>query len=142
MGFNTRECAWHQTTVKMLGKTFVGLRGFEFEKNIDKEYLRASGNEPIDIQTGDKSYPGTLKLLKYEVDQLNDAAVAAGYEDILEVPHELIVITCVHKKNKTDKARTITAAGVAFTSLKYALDSGGKSTEVPLPFLSMKTSLR
>lgn len=139
MGFSTRECAYHQTSIKILTRTIVGLRGFEFGKTIEKEYLRGAGNEPIDIQTGDKSYPGNLKLLKYEVDMLNDAARTAGYEDILEVPHEAVVITCVYKKNATDKARTITATGVAFTDMKSAMDQGAKMTEVTLPFLAMKT---
>lgn len=142
MSFSTKECAWSHTSLKILGATIVGLRGFDFEKNFEKEYLYAAGNEPIDIQPGNKSYPGHLKLLKYEVDKMNDAALLAGYEDITEVPHEAIVITCSYKKVATDAARTITAMGVAFTNLKEALEQNGKMTEITLPFLSMKTILR
>jgi hypothetical protein len=142
MGFSTKECAWKHVTVKILGRTLVGIRGYSFEKNIDKEYLRASGDEPIDIQTGDKSYPMSITLLKYEVDMLNDAALAAGYEDILEVPHEAVTLTCQFKKRITDTARTITASGIAFTSLKAAMETNGKFTPVDLPALSMKTTIR
>jgi hypothetical protein len=140
--FSTKECAWHQTSLKILGRTIVGIRGFEFEKNIEKEYLYAGGNEPIDIQVGNKSYPLNFKFLKYEVDMMNDAALEAGYEDITEVPHELIVATCVFKKRATDVARTITASGVAFTNIKNGMDQGGKMTEVSLPALAMKTVMR
>ena len=139
MGFNTRECAWHQTSVTILGRTLVGIRGFDFEKDVEKEYLYGAGSDPIDIQSGNKSYPCSLRLLKYEVDLLNDAALAAGFEDIVEVPHEAIVITCVFKKTLTSPIRTITAAAVAFKNIKASLEQNGKMTEVTLPGLSMKT---
>lgn len=138
MGFNTKECAWAQTSIKLLGRTIIGIRGFEFKKTVEKEHLYGAGDEPIDIQSGNKAYTGSLKLLKYEVDLLNDAAIAAGYTDITEVPHTLIFITCVYKKNAADKSRTINAAGVAFTETGAAMDQNAKMTEVTLPFLAMK----
>lgn len=141
MGFSTKECEWSKTTIKVLGRTLVGIRGFEFEKNIETEYLYGAGDDPIDIQRGNKGYPGSLNMLKYEVDMMNDAARAAGYEDITEVPHDAVVITCQYKKKLADPARTITSAGVAFTSLKYALQQNAKMSEVPMPFLSMKTTV-
>lgn len=142
MGFSTKECAWSQTSLKVLGRTVVGIRGFEFNKSIEKEYLYGAGDEPLDIQSGNKGYPGNLKLLKYEVDAFNDAAVAAGYADITEVPHEAVVITCQYKKSLTDVARTITATGIAFTEIKNSMEQNGKMSEITLPFLSMKTVIK
>lgn len=139
---NTKECAWHQTSMKVLGATIVGIRGFEISKLVEKEYLHAAGNEPIDIQTGNKTYPGSLTLLKYEVDKMNDAALAAGYADITEVPHEAIVITCVYRKAITDTPRTLTATGIAFTGLAFAMQQNAKMTDVPLPFIAMRTVVR
>lgn len=135
----TKECAWHQTTLKILGATITGIRGFEFVKNVEKEFLHAAGNEPIDIQTGNKTYTGSLTLLKYEVDKMNEAAKLAGYEDITEVPHEAITATCVYRKRATDKPSTVTCAGVAFSSLTNAMQQNAKMTEVNLPFICMKT---
>lgn len=142
MGFSTKECAWHQTSMKVMGRTIIGIRGFELNKNVEKEYLYGAGDEPIDIQSGNKSYPGNLKLLKYEVDAMNDAAVTAGYEDITQVPHEAVVITCIYKKNPTDTARSITASGVSFTEIRNAMEQNGKMTEITIPFLSMKTVIK
>ncbi len=139
MGFSTRECAWSHTTIKTLGKTIIGIRGFEFGIDVEDEYLYGAGNEPIDIQPGNNGYPGNLKLLKYELDQMNDAAIAGGFENVSKVPHDVNVITCVFKKNLSDPARTIVAAGVKFGSQKFAMEQNGKMTEVTLPFLSMKT---
>lgn len=138
MSFSTRECAWKHTTVKILTRTLVGIQAFEFEKDIDKDYLRGAGAKPIDIQSGNESYKGSLTLLKYELDMLNDAAVQAGYGDIGDVPHEAVVITCTFKKNQTDPFRTITAVGVAFTNLKQAMSQGDKQMPVQLPFLCME----
>ncbi|HML58658.1 MAG TPA: hypothetical protein PKA85_09845, partial [Ferruginibacter sp.] len=77
MAFSTKECAWAQTSIKLLGRTIIGIRGFEFQKDFEKEYVYGAGADPIDINNGNKGYPGSLTLLKFEVDQLNDAAVAA-----------------------------------------------------------------
>jgi hypothetical protein len=79
-----------------------------------------------------------LKLLKAEVDMMNDAAVKAGYADILEVPHTLISITVEFKKTMSSQARYITVPGVAFTELAIAMEQNAKMTEVTLPFLAMR----
>src|SRR5579871_702141 len=96
--FSTNECAWQNFTLTLLGRKITGLRGFEFKKSVEKEHLYAAGSEPIDIQDGNKKYEGNIKLLKYEVDLLNDAAVSAGFTDITEVPHEVILASGEYKK--------------------------------------------
>jgi hypothetical protein len=135
--FSTNECAWAHVSITVLNRTIVGLRGFEFKKTVEKEHLYAAGNMPIDIQTGNKKFEGNLKLLKFEVDMLNDAAAAAGYDDILEVPHDLIVITCDYLKKSTDTKRTVTVTGVAFTELSRAMEQNAKMSEVTLPLLAI-----
>jgi len=135
--FSTKECAWAHVSVTMLGRTIVGLRGFEFKKTVEKEHLYAAGDKPIDIQSGQQKPEGNLKLLKFEVDMLNDAAANAHYNDILEVPHDLIVITCDFKKRANDPTRTITVSGVAFNELTLTMEQNAKMTEVTLPFIAM-----
>lgn len=139
MSFTTDECAWKQTSIKILGHTLVGIQGFELGMDIEKEYLYGAGGAPIDIQEGNESAPGSIKCLKYEVDKMNDAALAKGYLNILYVPHTLIVMTCQFKKLITSPTRTIVVTGIAFTSLKYAMEQNAKMIAVPLPFLSMST---
>lgn len=138
MEFNTKDCAWSQITLTLLGRKITGLRGFEVKKSIEKEHVYASGNEPVDIQEGNKKYEGNLKILKYEVDLLNDAALVAGFADVTEVPHTLISCTVEFKKNLVDKIRIISVPGVAFTELSIAMEQNAKMTEVTLPFLAMR----
>jgi hypothetical protein len=138
MSFSTKECAWAQTTLKILGRTITGVRAFEFTKAVEKEHLFAAGADPIDIQEGNKTPTGSITLLKYELDMMNEAAVIAGYADITEVPHTLISATCTYKKTATSQAKSISALGMAFSSMGAGMQQNAKMTEVPLPFLAMK----
>ena len=133
----TSECSWSQVSMNVLGRKFVGLKGFELKKSVEKEHVYAGGNEPVDITEGNRKYDGNLKLLKYEVDFLNDAALAAGYADITEVPHTLIAITVQFKKGLGTPIRTLTVPGVAFTEMGFQMEQGAKFTEVTLPFIAM-----
>ena len=140
MDFSTQECAWQNVTIVFLGRKITGLRGFEFKKSIEKEHLYGAGSEPLDIQQGNKKYEGNIKLLKYELDLLNDAAIDAGFEDISEVDHPLITVICQYKKLLSDKTRYISAVGMAFTEISAAMEQNAKMTEVTLPFIAMKIS--
>lgn len=135
---HTNEFAWQHTTLTVLGARIVGIDGWGFDKKFDKEPIYGSGSEPIDIQPGNKSYNLTIDLKKYELDKLNDAALAAGYEDISEVPHEAITITTHFRKSPTDKQRRIIATGVAFTGFNQAMKQGDKQMPVSLPAVAIK----
>ena len=39
MNIKSSECAWHQTEVKVLGRTLTGIRGWEIKKTVEKEHL-------------------------------------------------------------------------------------------------------
>jgi hypothetical protein len=136
--FKTQDCAWSNIKLTLLGRTLTGLRGFETKKSIEKEHVYASGDEPVDIQSGNKKYEGSLKLLKYEVDLLNEAALSAGFADITEVPHTLITSTIEFKKELLGTIRTIAIIGIAFTELPSNMEQNAKMNEVTLPFIAMR----
>jgi hypothetical protein len=138
MEFSTNDVAWSKVTVTLLGRKITGLRGFEYKKSVEKEHVYASGDEPVDIQTGNKKYEGNIKVLKYEVDMMNEAALKAGFADILEVPHTLITLTCEFKKSATSRAEILAVPGLAFTELSFALEQNAKMNEVTLPFIAMR----
>ena len=135
--FTTEECEWSKTSVKLLGSTITGIQKFMFDNEVEKEHLYAAGSKPIDIQEGNEKPTGQIDILKYELDKLNLAAVAAGYESIAHVPHSAILITCTFKKFKTSPIKTITASGVAFSKVSVEMSQNAKSTTVPMPFLAM-----
>lgn len=137
MIFSTKECAWSQTSFTVLGRKLTGIRGFEIKKTIEKEHLYAAGSQPIDIQDGNRKYEGNIRILKYELDMLNEAALLAGFQDIAEVPHTLITVTCEYRKLISDQPKTIVVPGLGFTEITVAMEQNAKFTEITLPFLAM-----
>ncbi len=138
MDLSSKDCAWSHISITVLGRRLSGLKGFEYKKTVEKEHVYASGDEPADIQPGNKAYTGNFKVLKYEVDLMNDAAIVAGFVDITEVPHELITGTIQYKKQLSDKIRTVSIIGIAFTELGHSMEQNAKQSEITLPWLAMR----
>src|SRR5687767_14840298 len=97
MEFNSQECAWADLSVKLFDSQVKGLRGIRYKKEVEKEPLYAAGSAPISIQHGNEKYDGSLKVLKGELDKMNEAAKKAGFRDITEVPAQMVVITINYK---------------------------------------------
>ncbi len=135
------ECAWSRFEIKILGRTIKGLRGFGFKKEVEKELLFAAGDDAIDIMSGNKKGSGSIKVLGFEADAMNKAARDAGFDDITDVPHEAIVITCAYKKRAIDPIKTYVASGVAFTEAGTDLEQNAKFREITLPYLAMNVKL-
>lgn len=141
VNITSSECAWSHFEVKVLNRVIKGLRGFESKKTVDAEHLYGSGDEPIDIMKSNKKYEGNIKLLGFEADAMNKAAQDAGYDDITEVPHELIIITISFKRRITDKLKTYISTGVQFTEDGVSMEQGAKNREITLPFIAMSRQL-
>lgn len=141
INITTSECAWAQFEVKILNRVIKGLRGFESKKTVDAEHLYGAGAEPIDITKGNVKYEGSIKLLGFEADAMDKAAQDAGYDDITDVPHELIIITISFKRRSTDKIKTFLTRGVQFTEDALTMEQGAKNREVTLPYIAMSRQL-
>lgn len=138
------EYAWHHAEIKVLGRVIKGITGFEFKKTTEKEAIYGAGQEAIDIQEGNIACSGSLTLFGYEKDRMDSAARLAGYDDITQVPHELIVITAMLRKAAKDPLTEITATGVAFTETADSMSQNDKKRTCELPFICMdiqKTTL-
>ena len=144
INIRSSECAWHQTEVKILGRTLTGIRGWEVKKTVEKEPLYGAGQHAIDITEGNVKVEGSFKVLGFEADALNSAAQQAGYDDITAVPHEAIVANIKMKRSLMDKTTNIAIRGIAFTEAGDSMEQGAKNREVTLPFIAMdmiKTTL-
>lgn len=136
--FDSNEFEYADVKVSMLGITLTGLRGLKYKKGQEKEPVYGAGNEVKAIQRGNKRYDGTLRLLKSDFDTLNRAALAAGYEDIVDVPGKLIDIVCVYKKDGVAGMSTAGLINVEFTEAEDGLNQNDKFSEVSLPFICKK----
>ena len=141
VNITSSECAWSHFEVKILNRVIKGLRGFESKKTKEAERLYGAGDEPLDITTGNKKYEGNIKLLGFEADAMDKAAQDAGYDDITEVPHELIIITISFKRRITDKIKTYVSTGIQFTEDALSLEQGAKNREITLPYIAMSRQL-
>lgn len=141
VNITSSECFWANFEMKIFSTVIKGLRGFGFKKEVDKEHLYGAGGEPIDIVTGNIKGTGSIKCLGFEADKMNAAARAAGYDDITDVPHEAIVITCSYKRRATDPIKTYISNGAAFTEAGVDLEQGAKHREITLPYLAMNVQL-
>jgi hypothetical protein len=136
--YNGQEVAFLDMSVRVLGSTVVGLRGMKHSLETEKEALYGAGNKVIGIQTGNEKLEGTLKILKNDFDKLNDAAVAAGYDDLTKVPYQVIVITVNYKLAYGRPMRTDILSGVSFSKFDKGMEQNAKMMEIELPFLFMQ----
>lgn len=137
MHIRSSECAWHHSTVNILGRNLVGITAWEFKKEVEKTAEYGSGQKAIDIQEGPEKCSGSITVFGYELDKMEQAAKLAGYESLLHVPHEAIVVTTCLRKTLADPITTITARGVSFTETTDGMGQGDKKRECPLPFICL-----
>jgi hypothetical protein len=135
-----KEAEWTDMKIAIDGKTITGIRGITYKKTPDDEALHAAGREPVSIQSGNNTYEGTLKLLKNELDALNAAARALGYDDICDVSGLVITIAYLPKAARLLKTDTLT--GVKLGELPFGWEQGAKFMEhdIPFKFLSKKSA--
>lgn len=131
------EYAWHHTEVKILDKILVGITAWELKKETEKEAQYGAGQHAIDIQAGNIKCSGSVTLWGFELDRMEQAAKAAGYDSIMDVPHELIVLTVSARKLAKDPITTWVATGVSFSETTDAMSQNDKKRECQLPFICM-----
>lgn len=137
MHIKSGEYAWHHTEVKIADRIIVGITAWELKKAVEKKELYGAGQYPIDIQSGNCKYSGSITLLGYEADRLEQAAQTAGYDSILDVPHELLSITITARKLAKDPITKWIARGVAFTETTDTLKQNDDHRECNMPFICM-----
>ena len=137
INIRSSECAWKHGELILLGRRINGLRGFELKKTEEKEHLYGTGQNPLDIQEGNIKCEGSIKVLGFELDAMNRAAMMAGYSDITEVPHEAIVMTVKLQKSVAEQKTVFNVRGIAFTEAANSMEQNAKMREVTLPFLAM-----
>ena len=137
MNIRSSECAFHNADVKVFGRSITGLRGWELNKEVEKEPLYGAGQHAIDITEGNVKCSGSLTVLGYELDAMNRAAQLAGYDDILSIPHEAVVLTVTYRKTLADPVTKQVARGVAFTNMPQTMQQGAKNREIQLSFVCM-----
>ncbi len=130
--FNSKEYAWIDVTLVMLGTPVTGLRGIEYKMKRQKEALFATGKKARGIQLGKKEYEGTITVLQSELIAMQTAAKAKGYDDVTDLEFDAIV-SYVPESGvvQTDKI-----VNLSITEAPYGMKEGDLFQEIALPFIA------
>ncbi len=133
--FDSKDCEWADMTVMFAGAPLTKIRGLKYKASKEKQLLHGAGDEPISIQSGNRTNDGQIKVLKGALDDMNRAAIAAGGEDILDMQFDIIV---TYKPQGTRLLQTDTLKGVEITNFEKGWDQGAKSMDITLPIVFLK----
>ena len=129
--FNTREYEWSDVTVVLAGRDVIGLRGISYSSAQEKEALYAKGNKPHSIQSGNKSYTGSIRLLQSELMALQGAAGG----DVLDISFDVVV--AYGNPSKGDVISYDLVRGAQFTESPKSLNQNDKFMEIELPMIAL-----
>jgi hypothetical protein len=134
MAFNTKEYAWSNVEIAMLGRVLIRVRGVKYASKKEKEYLHARGENPHSIQSGNKTYEGELMLLQSELEAIQRQLGAT--EDITDL--DPFNITVVYKPKGVGSLVTHILKNVEFTEDNREIKQGDKWQELTLPIMFLE----
>ena len=130
--FNSKEYAWVNVDVILLGKPVAGLRGIEYKSKRQTEALFATGKKARGIQKGKKEYEGTITVLQSELIAMQAAAKQAGYDDITDLTFDMVV-SYTSETGVVQVDRVICAS---VTESPNSIKEGDLYSEHALPFIA------
>lgn len=130
--FNSKEYAWVDVNVVLLGKPVVGLRGIEYKSKRQKEALYATGKKARGIQMGRKEYEGTITVLQSELIAMQAAAKAKGYDDVTDLEFDIIVSYV----SESGVVQTDKVVNASITEAPNNMKEGDLYGEHALPFIA------
>lgn len=133
--FDSKDCEWADMTVMFAGSPLTKIRGLKYKAAKDKHLLHAAGDEPISIQSGNRTYEGHIKVLKGAIDDMNRSAIAAGGEDILDMQFDIVI---TYKPKGTRLLQTDTLVSVEVKDFEKGWEQGAKNMDVTLPIVFMR----
>lgn len=130
--FNSKEYAWIDVNVVLLGKPVVGLRGIEYKSKRQKEALYATGKKARGIQMGRKEYEGTVTVLQSELIAMQAAAKSKGYDDVTDLEFDIIVSYV----SESGVVQTDKVVNASITEAPNNMKEGDLYSEHALPFIA------
>lgn len=130
--FNSKEYAWIDVNVVLLGKPVTGLRGIEYKSKRSKEALFATGKKARGIQLGKKEYEGTITVLQSELIAMQAAAKQAGYDDITDLEFDIIVSYI----SEAGVVQTDKVVNASVAEAPNSIKEGDLYSEHALPFIA------
>lgn len=133
--FDSKDCEWADMSVMVAGATLTKIRGLKYKASRDKKFLHAAGDEPISVQSGNRTYEGQIKVLKGAIDDMNRAAQAAGGTDVLDLQFDIVI---TYKGRGARALQTDTLVGVEIKDFEKGWEQGSTAMDVTIPIVFMK----
>ena len=133
MAFNSKQYAFSDIKIIILGREIEGFRGVSYKVSVEKEHLHGRGKKALSIQSGQETVEGELMLLQSELIALIAAVKAVSpTAKITDVSFDIVVTYGDGTTATTDIVRS-----AEFTEYERGMENGDKFMEIPLPFLAL-----
>lgn len=132
--FDSKECEWADMSIFFAGSPLVKVRGLKYKASKSKTLLHGAGDEPICIQSGNRTFEGQIKVLKGALDDMNTAARNAGGADVLDMQFDIVV---TYKPAVGRALQTDVLIGVEIKDFEKGWEQGAKNMDITLPIVFM-----
>jgi len=138
MSFNSKQYAWANVEIAPFGAKMTGCRGIKYKTAQEKEYAYGAGDDPHSIQSGNKSYEGSISMLQSTYEAIQEAAIAAmgPGASLSDIPP--FDIPVAYKPKTTGPIVTDIIKFAEFTEVEKGMSQGDKLMEIEVPFMAIK----
>lgn len=135
MAFDSTEVKWSDLEIFLNGGRIVKFTGLKYKSSQEVEEIFQAGDEPLDLQTGNRMYSGTFTAYKSVIDAMNAAAVKVGGRDLLDVAWTIVA---TYKPTATDPRQTDTLPNVRFTDYEKGMEQNAKGMPIAIGFKCLR----
>lgn len=135
MAFDSTEYRWNDIEVFINGTPIVKFTGIKENPSQETEEIYGGGDEPLDIQTGNRKYGGSITLYASAVNAMNLAAEAAGGRDLMDIPWTIV---WKYKAVIGSPRKMVTFPGARIEGYEEGMEQNAKSATVTLNFRSLR----
>ncbi len=130
---NTKEYAWSDVKINLLGRTVIGVQGVSYKTSVEKEPLFGRGNKPLRLQSGNYTFEGEIMLLQSELEALRTAVKTINpLYKITDISFDLVV-------SYGDGLTAVTdiVLGCEITEYEKGMEQNDKFMKITLPFMAL-----
>lgn len=135
MAFDSTEVKWSDLKFYLNGTKVVKFTGLKYKSEQEVEEIYGGGDEPLDLQTGNRKYSGMATMYKSMIDAMNKAARAQGFRDLMDVPWTIVAD---YKETLASPRTSDTLPNVRFTDYEKGMEQNAKSMPVALNFKALR----
>lgn len=132
---DSTEWAWRDMEVWLNGTKIGKVTKLTSKTNRESEHLHGAGDEPFDINPGNKTYSGEFETYGTVIRKMNQAARAMGHNDLTDA---VWTITAKFKATTTTPVALVTIPNIRFDEYEEGGANNEKSFRRIIPYKSLR----